>query len=241
MLIRTLLVAVALSVGSFVSLADEPIPPELMTRITGLVPGAEPSRVSASPIPGLYEVVFGPTIVYVSGDGRYMMQGDMVDLDTRKNLTETTRNGARRDAMDGLSEDEMVVYEPKDVKHTITVFTDVDCGYCQKLHQEMSELNDLGIKVRYLAFPRAGLKSESYKKIVSVWCADNPLQAMTDVKAGRAVPNKDCENPVAEHYALGQTIGISGTPTIVLQDGEVLPGYVPAKRLAKGLDQRKGG
>lgn len=219
--------------------AEESIPSELKVALSKLIPGAEPDRVEQSAIPGVYEVVFGPTIVYFSADGRYMLQGNILDTKTQVNLTENKRRRARMDAVNGLGEDDMIVFAPKDTKHTVTVFTDVECGYCAKLHSEMGKLNGLGIKVRYLAFPRAGIPSAVYNKMVSVWCADDAKKAMTDAKARRDVAAKQCDNPVKEHFEMGRLLGVSGTPTIVFENGDMVPGYVPAKRLAAALEESK--
>ena len=126
-------------------------------------------------------------------------------------------------------------------KTAITVFTDIDCGYCRKLHQEVPELNRLGIEVRYLAYPRAGLESESYDKIVSAWCADDQRLALTRAKTGKKIESRDCKNPVAQHFALGGAVGVTGTPSIIFEDGRLLPGYLPAERLAQQLGIASGG
>ena len=133
----------------------------------------------------------------------------------------------------------MVFAPEKEVKHTISVFTDIDCGYCRKLHQEMAEYNKHGIKVRYLAYPRAGVGSEAYEKAVSVWCADDRQKAMTAAKTGGELKQKTCDNPVEAQFMLGQQLGISGTPALMLEDGQIFPGYVPADRLITMLDKAK--
>jgi len=138
----------------------------------------------------------------------------------------------RVSALDKLGEDQMVVFSPKNPKHTVTVFTDIDCPYCRKLHQEMDGYLKEGIKVRYLFFPRAGIGSKSYDKAVSVWCSADRNQAMTDAKAGKDLGNKTCDNPVATHYKLGEELGVQGTPAIVTDDGRMIPGYLPPERLA---------
>ena len=130
----------------------------------------------------------------------------------------------------------MIVFPAKEQKHVITVFTDIDCGYCRKLHAEMDKYNEEGITVRYLMFPRAGVDSPSYKKAVTVWCSKDQLDAMTRAKNGENLPNLTCDNPIQEEYELGQLIGVRGTPAIVMDDGGMLPGYVPAARLAKALE-----
>lgn len=205
------------------------------SRLAKVLPEYQVDSIGESVVPGVYEVTMGPQVIYMSADGRYMMQGRLIDLESREDLTEPRRAAARKSAVDKVGEDRMVIFAPKDYKHTVTVFTDIDCGYCRKLHGEIDKYQDAGIRVRYVFFPRAGVGSESYKEAVSVWCADDRQKAMTDAKAGRPVEAKTCDNPVADHLELGQQLSISGTPAIVLENGDLLPGYVPADRLAAAL------
>ncbi len=205
-------------------------------RLNKLVPGVRLEDIVASKIPGVYEVVIGHQIAYVSADGRYIVQGEMIDLETRESVTEPRLNGIKAKAIATIGEENMVIFGPKAAKHTVTVFTDIDCGYCRKLHSEMVDYNNKDIRVRYLFYPRAGIGSDSYDKAVSVWCAEDRQQAMTDSKAGKALPQKKCENPVDEHYALGTEIGLRGTPALLLESGKLIPGYVPANRLSGILD-----
>ncbi len=214
-----------------VAAAADPIPEAVLATGGRLIPDFAASNVKASPIPGLFEITLGPRLLYMSADGRYIVRGDVIDVDRGENVSETARKRVRIDAVNGLGEDGMIVFAPQGVESTITVFTDVTCPYCSKLHNEVGQLNKAGIKVRYLAFPRAGVPSSTYDQMVSVWCAGDPLKAMTDAKAGRPVDAKRCDNPVAEHYKLGQLVGVGGTPTIILEDGSIIGGYVPAKEL----------
>ena len=203
------------------------------------LPSLEVDSIRPAALPGLYEVMAGPRLIYVSADGRYLVQGTLYDLERHQDLTESRVRAAKARAVEAMGEENMIVYGPKDPAHTITVFTDIDCGYCRKLHKEMARYNADGIRVRYLFYPRAGIGSDSYRKAVSVWCADDRKAALDQAKAGKAVPPRSCDNPVADEYRLGQLMGIRGTPAIVLEDGEVIPGYVPPDRLRKVLDQRK--
>ncbi len=206
----------------------------------------EDVRVFPFPIKGLYEVVDGGDIFYLSKDGRYLVVGNIYDLKTRTSLTNERRaqlrqeqNPLRMEAMSSVKDSETVVFAPENgSQYTINVFTDVSCGYCVKLHKEVPKLNKGGVKVRYLAFPRAGVNSQTYKDMVSVWCAKDKQQAMTDAKLNRKIEPATCNNPVADQYELGQSIGITGTPAMVLSDGELLPGYVPAKKLIKLLQEK---
>jgi thiol:disulfide interchange protein DsbC len=203
--------------------------------------GKEPTSIKPSPIKDLYEVTIGSQIFYLSEDGKYHFSGDIIDLDTKQNVTDEKRDSLRKAALDAFGEKNMIVFGPKVPKHTITVFTDIDCGYCRKLHNEIADYTKLGIKVRYLAFPRAGLASESYTKAVSVWCADDRQKAMTNAKQGGNLPTKTCDNPVAAEYALGQELGVTGTPALVLENGKIYPGYAPAKQLFDILEKIKTG
>jgi len=212
------------------------IPAEVMQGIGRIVPGLSEKAVSKTPLPGIYEVMVGGRVLYLSGDGRYLLRGDLIDVEKRKNLSEDRRKGARLAELDRLGEASMVIFKPDKPRHHVTVFTDVDCGYCAKMHREMAGYNELGIEVRYLAFPRAGIDSNAYRKMVSVWCADDQQQAMTDAKARRRIEPKSCDNPVQRHFELGQLLGVNGTPTMVLADGRVVPGYLPPDRLLKQIE-----
>lgn len=225
------------------ALAQEAAPADVVKRveasITGIDSDLKVDSVRTTPVPGLYEVAIGARLVYMTGDGRYLIQGSISDAQNREDLTEPRRNAIRLDVINKVGEDQMVVFGPKDAPYTVTVFTDVDCGFCRRLHSEIGKFNDAGIRIRYLFMPRAGKGSESYKKAVSVWCAKDRQQAMTDAKSGKEVPSQTCKNPVDEHMALADEMGINGTPALILPDGELLPGYVPADRLKAVLSAQK--
>lgn len=229
-----------LSVGTALSAEPEDKDIEkIRNSLVLLLPGVKPDSISKTPIPGLYEVLFGPRLLYMSADGRYLLQGDITDLETRKNITEPRVASAKLEAVNAIGEDNMISFGKDDSKYTITVFTDIDCGYCRKLHAEMDQFNENDIRVRYLFYPRAGIGSESYNKAVSVWCADDKTGAMTTAKAGGPLDDKTCNNPVKDHFMLGQVLGLEGTPAMVLDDGTVIPGYIPAPKLKVALDARE--
>jgi thiol:disulfide interchange protein DsbC len=210
--------------------------PDLQALKTA-VGGKEPDSVKTTVVPGLYEVVMGSQIMYLSKDGRYAIQGDVIDLVERDNVTESRRGDLRAAAVEGLDQEKMIIFAAKGPKkHAVNIFTDIDCGYCRKMHQEIASYNDKGIEVRYLAYPRAGVGSESFNKAVSVWCSDDPKDAITKAKRGEEVPTKQCENPVKDQFELGQQLGVRGTPSLVLESGQMIPGYVPADRLVQMLD-----
>ncbi len=201
-----------------------------------VLPGVTPDEIKPSPMQGVSEVLVGPRLLYISNDGRYLLQGSLIDLETRKDISEERRKGIRLDAINKVGTDNMIVFPAEKERHTITVFTDLDCGYCRKLHKEIDQFNAEGITVRYLMFPRAGIGSPSYDKAVSVWCADDRRAALTHAKLGEDVAPRKCDNPVKDQYELGEQLGVTGTPALILDNGELLPGYVPAKRLAQALD-----
>ena len=217
------------------------VPPALAERLALLIGDRQPDHVVESALPGVYEVRYGSIVVYFSADGRHMLRGDLVDLETGDNVTETARSHARAETVTALGESSMVVFAPETVKHTVTVFTDVDCGYCQRMHRQMADYNRLGIEIRYTAFPRAGVGSDTYDRMVSVWCASDQQAAMTDAKTGRVVEAARCDNPVSAHYEAGREIGVRGTPAIVLESGEIIPGYVEPEELLGRLDERTAG
>jgi len=204
------------------------------------IPGTKPDELRESPIPGIYELSKGTDIAYVTNDGKYAISGDMYDMASNDNLTEKTRRAERAKLMSTVSESQMVVFAPKDPKYTVTVFTDVDCGYCRKLHSQIADYNRLGIKVRYVFYPRTGPDTESWAKAEQVWCSPNRSDAMTKAKLDQAIPGpKHCSgSPVAKEYALGQDIGVRGTPSIVLDDGEMLGGYLPPQMLMQHLKKK---
>ena len=200
------------------------------------MPGAQVDSIKPAEISGLYEVVSGGNIFYASEDGRYLIQGQLFDAIEKKNITESKLSNVRKAALDKVGEKNMIIFKPKSPKHVVSVFTDIDCGYCRKLHSEIDQYLAQGITVQYLFFPRAGKGSESYTKAISVWCAADQQKALTAAKKGEKLEAKTCTHPIDDHMALGEAFGMSGTPMIVTEKGAVLPGYVPAAQLAKMLE-----
>lgn len=218
--------------------ATEPVPEPVLATVHDLVGEVEPGSVRATESPELYEVRLDGAFLYVTADGRFFVHGDLYDARSQRNLTELSRRKSRLEVVDALDLDTYIVFAPRKPKHTVTVFTDVDCPYCAKFHLEVPDLNELGVKVRYAAWPRTPPGTKSYARSVSVWCAGDPHQAMTDAKAGREIEPATCENPVAEHFEAGQRIGVRGTPSIMTEAGELISGYVPYRELVHKLDQR---
>jgi|GEM_PF-231385 len=202
----------------------ELLPPE--TTIEG---------ISESPMPGVYEVNVGGRTVYVHTTDGHVLIGEAYDLGNKQSLLDMKQTEKMADVMSETDVGEMIVMGPEEPKRYITIFTDVDCGYCRKLHDEVPALNQAGVQIRYMMFPRAGIGSESYDTAVSVWCADDQGDAITVAKAGGSVEPKVCENPVESQYNLGVAAGVRGTPTMILDDGTVIPGYVPKDKLLTEL------
>jgi len=242
-LLQQMIIGVALAGGMSAAWAEESAMDTLKTKLETVFEGRSVESLQPAALEGMYEAILDGEVVYVTADGRYLLHGNLYDMqDGLENLTESRVSGLRKEALAGLGEERMITFGPEDAEDTITVFTDIDCGYCRKLHAEMDKYNEQGIRVRYLFFPRSGPGGESFRKSISVWCADDRQQAMTAAKQGEPLEQKECENPVLDHYKLGRKLGVSGTPALVLENGEMLPGYIPAERLKPALEQlRKGG
>lgn len=213
---------------------------KILSQLKKARPDFNFEAISETPVKGIYRtgIVGGPTI-YITEDGKYFFSGDFFEVGKTDiiNLAEKALEKDREAELAKLNTDDMIVFSPEGkLKKFIYVFTDVDCYYCQKLHAEIAEINALGIEVRYLAFPRAGIGSQSYRKIASAWCADKPREALTAMKAGQTVADNVCDpNPIAAQYELGGRLGVRGTPAIITESGRLMPGYLPAQRLAKEL------
>ena len=209
--------------------------PDPRAEIIKKIPGVKLDDVRLSPISGMYELARGSDIIYVTSDARYAIAGDLYDMNGDANLSERRRRDVRLQVMAAVPESQMVVFSPKDPKYTVTVFTDVDCTYCRKLHSEIAKYNDLGIRVRYMFYPRSGPDTESWAKAEAVWCSADRNDALTRAKRGEQIKAPKCANtPVARDYEIGQDIGLRGTPGILLANGELMPGYMsPAKLVSK--------
>ncbi len=233
---RILLLVLACSVLFVPVYAGETDVDQLKSQLVRSIPELAAAKLKPSAIPSMYEVEMDSQIFYISADGKHLLMGDMLELATRANLTEAKREAMRVRLLGEAGEKNMIVMGPKNPKHTITVFTDVDCPYCVHLHNDVPALNQAGVKVRYLLYPRAGIKSETYKRSVAVWCAADRVKAVGIAKAGGKLEMKTCANPVSEHFALGQRLGVTGTPTIFLDNGKLISGYLPAQRLLAMLN-----
>src|SRR5271155_3959262 len=213
-------------------------PPDPRAALVKLLPaGSKIEDLRPSPIPGIYEFTQGADVSYLTADGKYFLDGNVYDMSTRENLSEALRSHARLAMIDAVPESQMVIFSPKNPLYTITVFTDVDCQYCRKLHSEIAEINKLGVRVRYMFFPRTGPNTESWRKAEVVWCSADRNEALTRAKAGAELDmNKTCgPTPVAREYELGQSIGVRGTPAIVTDGGDYISGYMPPRELLEAI------
>ena len=209
-------------------------------EIAAKLKGVEASDLRDSDLGGFYEIRAGARVGYISTDGRYLFEGELYDLENSRNLTENSRAEARVELLKQVDPATMIIYSPKDrpVEHTITMFTDIDCGYCRQFHREIDKVTALGIEVHYLSYPRTGPDTDSWYKAIKVWCSDDRNTAMTEAKLGGHVPEESCEdNPVAEHYELGRQVGVTGTPSIYAADGTHIGGYLPPDQLLQTLIQ----
>ena len=238
-LILTLLTGFVVTL-SIPGVADEKLDIETIKRaLAEVMPSATPDSIVPAPMANFYEVLMGTQVLYISKDGKYLFEGDVYDVAARQNITEARRSVGRLKTMQALDPASMIIFEPKTANYTLTVFTDIDCGYCRKMHNEMQSYLDKGIRIRYLAYPRSGKDTPSYVKAVGVWCAVDRKAAMTTAKAGGKVEDKKCKNPVDAHLAAGEAVGVSGTPTLVLENGVVVPGYLNAGQLVQLIDENK--
>jgi len=212
---------------------------EIKKSLSNAMPGLGFNSVEKSEIKGLYRVeTSGGETLFASEDGAFFVTGDLYSVGKGRleNLTEVRRVSLRAEQLSAISENEKIIFPAKgETKARVAVFTDIDCGYCRKLHKEVPALNEMGVEVSYLAYPRAGIGSDSYEKFVSAWCSDDKQGAMTLAKSGKSIPAKTCKNPIANQFQLGQSMGVTGTPAILLENGQLIPGYLPADKLGRKL------
>ncbi len=215
--------------------------PDPRVAIAARFPDIRPEQIAPSTVQGLYEVRIGSKIAYVSANGRYLLQGEIIDLETDLNLTESRRESVRREVLAGVSEAGMIVFPSKTKPtSTVTVFTDIDCGYCRKLHKQIADYNAKGITVRYMYFPRTGPGTASWTAAEQVACSKDPRTSLTRAKLGETLKDKPCKvNPVAQHYNIGRDFGLQGTPAIILESGELIGGYLDPAELAKYIAEQR--
>ena len=235
--ITALIATIVLPISAIAAEADAELE-AVRAKVAGMFDMIEPGDIVASPVDGWYTVQKGSIVAYVSSDGRYLLQGDLIDLDRGVNLTELSRNDARRVLVASLKDEDSILFSPAEVKHSVTVFTDIDCTYCRKLHSEIDQYMEQGIAVRYVLYPRNGRRSRAWTTSENVWCSKDRNDALTAAKLDREFETSSCDaSMIARHYQLGQEIGLTGTPAIVTEDGTLIGGYVPAGALSSRLEQ----
>ena len=233
------LFAAALLAGTAdMALAEDAKLEAVRAKVSAMFEQIGPENVNYSPIDGWYTVQKGSIVAYISDDGKYLLQGDLIDLDASVNLTERSRDAARRSLVAGITDDQVITFSPVEVKHTVTIFTDTDCTYCRRLHSQIDEYMAAGIEVRYLLYPRNGPTSSTWAKAEEVWCSSDCNKALTAAKLDRDFQTSVCDaSNVQTSYVLGREVGLSGTPAIVLEDGTLIGGYMPPAALAQQLAQ----
>ncbi len=207
--------------------------------LKSLDPAIQIDRLTPAPMPGFREAIVGGQVLYISDDGKYLVQGSLFDMELKRDLSQNGISVLRREELAKIPQKDKIVFAPSNPKYTVEVFTDIECGYCRKLHQDIAEYNRLGIAIEYLAFPRAGTASQDFRNMEAVWCSPNRQKALTDAKNGAAIVPKTCTNPVNMQYRIGQKIGLQGTPMLVTSDGIALPGYMAPAALLQMLDRLK--
>jgi thiol:disulfide interchange protein DsbC len=232
-MLKSLLVALTLLSNNV--LADKN---DIIEGLIGYVSNVAEEDINPTPFQGLYEVVIRKPrldVIYISEDGRYLAQGEVIDLKTRMNLTQNRLSSLAKEILSTTTDDEKIIYKAKDEKYTIDIFTDVDCPYCRKLHKDVAVLNKMGITIKYLAFPRSGVNTKSYYRSMAIWCADNQKQAMDRGMLKKDNPSANCENPIIDHLILASRLNVTGTPFMFFENGDNMPGYVKPKELLKAI------
>lgn len=234
----TAIAAGIFALSSAVAAEDSARLDEVRQKVSEMFDMIEPGDVEVSPVDGWYTIQRGSVVAYISGDGRYLLQGDMIDLDEQVNLTEVARNDARREVMAAVTDDQFITFSPEEVKYSVSIFTDTECTYCRRLHSQIEDYMAQGIEVRYLLYPRNGPASRAWNTAEEVWCAADRQNALTMAKLDRKFDTATCDSSaVQRHYVIGRDVGLSGTPAIVLDDGTLIGGYVPPDQLAIRLRQ----
>ncbi len=238
-MIRKFLIFLVLAIAAptTAAVADDAELEAVRAKITGMFESVEAENINPGPVPGWYVITEAPIIAYVSADGRYLMQGDIIDLDTHTNVTEEDRNAMRRDVLADVSEENVIAFSPEDVRYSVAIFTDIDCTYCRKLHAQIDDYLDNGIEVRYLLYPRSGPASRSWNTAQEVWCSKDRNHSLTMAKLDKSFDTQKCDSAmVSDHYRLGRDVGLAGTPAIVLEDGSMISGYLSPVELKARLD-----
>jgi len=222
----------------------EPVPEgDPRIALSAKMPGTRPEDLRVTPVPGIYEIAHNGEVSYVSADGQYVFSGDLYKVTANgdfPNLSEARRREMRLQMLAAMPESEMIQFGAANAPHVITVFTDMDCQWCRHMHAEIADYNKQGIRVRYISYPRTGPNTESWDKAVAVWCAKDRNAALTDAKLGKPVKSAQCDAPVARQFRLGQQFALTGTPGVVLETGELIPGYLQPKDMLQAIADSMG-
>lgn len=211
---------------------------QVRQKVTAMFDMIEAKDVTVSPVDGWYAIQKGSIVAYISTDGRYLLQGDLIDLELNVNMSEVARTESRRQLMAAVKDEDVIMFSPAQKKYSVSVFTDVECTYCRRLHSQIGEYLAHGIEVRYLMYPRNGPTSHAWSTAEQVWCAKDRNGALTAAKSDQKFATSSCDaSIVREQYDLGQEVGLSGTPAIVLDDGTLISGYLTPDQLKARLDQ----
>jgi len=223
------------------TVSDPKVTEKITQQLHKFFPNTKPDKISTTPIADLYEVIIGPKVYYITPDARYLMLGNLIDLDNGTSLTRPALLEARLAAVKKIGQENIISFGPEKPKYTLTAFTDIDCGYCRKMHSQMQQYNQLGITFNYLFYPRTGTGTDSYKTAVSVWCNKDRKTAFTQAKAGKKIKPETCDNPIDEHMALVDQLQLRGTPALIFPNGDLVESYVPPAELLKLLKASESG
>jgi thiol:disulfide interchange protein DsbC len=247
MMLKKILPAIlAGAVATAAFAADDTASKAARDAVEALGPDIKVDSIQPAPMPGFYQVVASGRMVYVSADGRYMLNGNLIDLKSKTDVSAAAWAATRKAALAKVPASQRLVFSPPNPKHTVTVFTDVDCGFCRQLHAHIDEYNKQGIAVEYVFWPREGVKTTggndtpSYTKAVSVWCASDRKNAFNQAMKGADVKAATCTNPVKDEFELGERLGVNGTPTVVTENGDVVGGYLTPAQLLKAVNAPAG-
>ncbi len=210
---------------------------KIQASLESIIPDIEITDIKKSRVDGLLQVMMGTDVVYVTEDGKYALSGELYDIQNRENLTDNSKASVRKEILSRVPASEIIEFKAEKPSHAIYVFTDITCGYCRKLHRDVPVLNENGVSVRYLAFPRGGPTSGGGDQLAAVWCSKDRTTALTEAKLGKETKSESCDNPVASHYKLGADLGVRGTPAIYLEDGRAIPGYQPPEQILSVLNR----
>ncbi|EXU75022.1 MULTISPECIES: bifunctional protein-disulfide isomerase/oxidoreductase DsbC [Erwinia] len=230
---RHLLLSLLITAFTGFAHADDAAIRQSLTKL-----GLQQIEIQPSTLPGMKTVLSESGVLYITDDGKQFIQGPLYDVSAGQPVNVTNKLLEKK--VEALR-DEMIIYKAPKEQHVITVFTDITCGYCHKLHAQMADYNALGITVRYLAFPREGMNGQVAKDMKSIWCVADRKKAFDAAMKGEAVSPADCKIDLAKQYQLGVLYGIQGTPAILLQNGMMVPGYQGPQEMKQMLDSQKGG